>query len=426
MQPKLFDNWSKYYLYYVLILIFCGVFILYNKHDVGNDSSLSDWLINYSGGFVRRGLIGQIALEFSYFFSIKLRDTIVIFQIISFTAYYVLVFFLLRRVITNRILILAVFSPIFILFPISEIEAFGRKETFIFLIITLYFFTNVRDIKTQLIFKLIIFPISILIWEPVIFFYPYIMLIDLVVFNSNKFDKKLIWLFLSYLVIFLVTIFIYLNPVSSESFNTMKNVLMSDFGENCYMSCSFVGNQSQNSYIELVYLNFEVLKPLHIIRYILIILIGFYPLFNLLKISRLSNTKLFFFSNYKSLLFPFIFAFIPSIFLYAPMYDWGRIVHISYTFMLLSYVFLLKNNLIKIDQERLVKNIFENLSNKIFFILFIIFCLGWNQKTVMTADITTNSFYKIIYNSSKKIFGFNGIRLFEDSPIIKFHQKYIE
>jgi hypothetical protein len=108
------------------------------------------------------------------------------------------------------------------------------------------------------------------------------------------------------------------------------------------------------------------------------------------------------------------------------MYDWGRIVHISYSFMLLSYIFLLKNNLIKIDQERLVKNIFENLSNKIFFILFIIFCLGWDQKTVMTADITTNSFYKIIYNSSKKIFGFNGIRLFEDSPIIKFHKKYIE
>jgi hypothetical protein len=426
MKPKLFGNWTKYYLYYVLILIFCGIFILYNKHDVGNDSSLSDWLINYSGGFVRRGLIGQIILEFSYFFSIKLRDTIVIFQIISFTAYYILVFFLLRRVITNRLLILAVFSPIFILFPISEIEAFGRKEIFIFLIITLYFFTNVRDIKTQLIFKLIIFPISILIWEPVIFFYPYIMLIDLVVFNFNKFDKKLIWLFLSYLVIFLVTIFIYLNPISSESFNIMKNVLMNDFEENCYMSCSFVGNQSQNSYIELVYLNAEVLKPTHIIRYILIILIGFYPLFNLLKISRLSNTKLFFFSNYKSLLFPFIFAFIPSIFLYPPMYDWGRIVHISYSFMLLSYIFLLKNNLIKIDQERLAKNIFENLSNKIFFILFIIFCLGWNQKTVMTADITTNSFYKIIYNSSKKIFGFKGIRLFEDSPIIKFHKKYIE
>tara|TARA_B110000977_G_C11056041_1_gene484094 strand:+ start:885 stop:2165 length:1281 start_codon:yes stop_codon:yes gene_type:complete len=426
MRQELSKKWSNYYFYYILILIFCGVFILYHKHDVGNDSSISDWLINYSGGFVRRGLIGQVVLEFSYFFSIKLREAIVIFQIISFTVYYLLVFFLLRKIITNRLLILSIFSPIFILFPIAEIEAFGRKEMLIFLIIALYFFMNIRDIKTQLIFKIIIFPISILIWEPVIFFYPYLLLIDLVVFQFTKFNKNLIWLFLSYLIIFLVTIFIYLSPFSPENFNLMKNVLMNDFGENCYMSCSYVGNQSQNSLIELINFNIAMVKPLHVIRYTLIILIGFYPLFNLLKISRLSNTKLFFFSKFNNLLFPFIFAFTPSIFLYVVMYDWGRVVHVSYSFMLLSYIFLLRNSLIKIDQEKLAKNIFENLSNKVFIILFIIFCLYWNPKTVMRADISTNSFYKIIYNSSKKIFSFKGIRLFQDSSIIKFHKKYVE
>ena len=94
--------------------------------------------------------------------------------------------------------------------------------------------------------------------------------------------------------------------------------------------------------------------------------------------------------------------------------------------MLLSYVFLLKNGLIYIDPKQLTKNIFINLSNKKFIFLFIIFCFCWNPKTVMRADIATNSLYKIVYNSSKKIFGFEGIRLFQDSPIIKFHKKYIE
>tara|TARA_B110000977_G_C11055413_1_gene483883 strand:- start:102 stop:1382 length:1281 start_codon:yes stop_codon:yes gene_type:complete len=426
MKKKLSDDWSSYYLYYILILIVCGVFILYSKHDVGNDSSLSDWLINYSGGFVRRGLVGQIVLEFAYFFSIKLRDAIVIFQIISFVTYYLLVFFLLRKTITNRLLILSVFSPIFILFPIAEIEAFGRKEIFILLIVILYFFSNIRDIKTQLIFKFFIFPISILIWEPAIIFYPYLLLIDLVVFKINKLNKNLIWLFLSYLVVFFVTIFVYLNSISSENFDLMRNTLINDFGENCYMSCLFVGNQSQNSLMELTNANAVIVKPLHIIRYTLIILIGFYPLFNLLQISKLNNKELFFLSNYKNLLFPFIVVFSPALILYVLMYDWGRIVHISYSFMLLSYIFLLKNNLIKIDQDKLSQNIFINLSNKMFFILFIIFCLCWNPKTVMRADIATNSFYKIIYNSSKKIFGFEGIRFFQDSPIIKFHKKYIE
>ena len=426
MKKKLSNDWSSYYLYYILIFIVCGIFILYSKHDVGNDSTLSDWLINYSGGFVRRGLVGQIVLEFAYFFSIKLRDAIVIFQIISFVTYYVLVFFLLRRTITNRLLILSVFSPIFILFPIAEIEALGRKEIFILLIVILYFFSNIRDIKTQIIFKFFIFPISILIWEPAIIFYPYLLLIDLVVFKINKLNKNLIWLFLSYLVVFLVTIFVYLNSISSENFDLMRNILTNDFGENCYMSCLFVGNQSQNSLMELANANAALVKPLHIIRYTLIVLIGFYPLFNLLKISKLNNKELFFLSNYKNLLFPFIVVFSPSLFLYIFMYDWGRIVHISYSFMLLSYIFLLKNNLIKIDQDKLSQNIFINLSNKMFFILFIIFCLCWNPKTVMRADIATNSFYKIIYNSSKQIFGFEGIRFFQDSPIIKLHKKYIE
>ena len=426
MKKKLSDDWSSYYLYYILILIVCGVFILYSKHDVGNDSSLSDWLINYSGGFVRRGLVGQIVLEFAYFFSIKLRDAIVIFQIISFVTYYLLVFFLLRKTLTNRLLILSVFSPVFILFPIAEIEAFGRKEIFILLVVILYFFSNIRDIKTQLIFKFFIFPISILIWEPAIIFYPYLLLIDLVVFKINKLNKNLIWLFLSYLVVFLVTIFVYLNSISSENFDLMRNTLINDFGENCYMSCLFVGNQSQNSLMELTNANAVIVKPLHIIRYTLIILIGFYPLFNLLQISKLNNKELFFLSNYKNLLFPFIVVFSPALILYVLMYDWGRIVHISYSFMLLSYIFLLKNNLIKIDQDKLSQNIFINLSNKMFFILFIIFCLCWNPKTVMRADIATNSFYKIIYNSSKKIFGFEGIQFFQDSPIIKFHKKYIE
>ena len=426
MQNKSPNNLSNYYLYYVLMLIFFGVFILHFKHDVGNDSSLSDWLINYSGGFVRRGLIGQIVIEFSNFFSFNLRDSILIFQLFSFIIYYSLVFLFLRKMITNRLIVLTIFSPIFILYPIAEIEAFGRKEIIIFLLIILYFLSNITNLITQLIFKLIVFPLSILIWEPVIIFYPYLFIVDLASFKIDRFNKNFIYLFLSYLVIFLTVIFIYLNPFPIENFKTMTNVLANDFGETCYMSCSFVGNQSENSLSELINKQVAMMQPSYFIRYILIIVIGFFPLFNLLRISKLNNTNLFFFSKFNNLFYPFAFAFLPSLFLYILMYDWGRIVHISYTFMLLSYFFLLKKNCINIDKEKLQKNIFVNLSNKKFIFLFIIFCFCWNPKTVMKGDIATNSLYKIVYNSSKKIFGFEGIRLFQNSPIIKFHEKIFE
>ena len=61
-----------------------------------------------------------------------------------------------------------------------------------------------------------------------------------------------------------------------------------------------------------------------------------------------------------------------------------------------------------------------------FIFLFVIFAFGWNQKTGMTGDISTNTLYKIVYNTSKKTFGFNSTRLFQDAPLIKFHKKFIE
>jgi len=66
------------------------------------------------------------------------------------------------------------------------------------------------------------------------------------------------------------------------------------------------------------------------------------------------------------------------------------------------------------------------LKKKVFIILFFIFAFGWNQKTAMTGDVATNSLYKVVYNTSKKVFGFGGIRIFQDNPIVKFHKKYIE
>ena len=79
MNEHLKRNWSNYFQIYVFALIFFGVFFLYSKHDVGNDSSISDWFINYEGGFVHELLFFNYFIlqkfttkqtnHFSYFFS---------------------------------------------------------------------------------------------------------------------------------------------------------------------------------------------------------------------------------------------------------------------------------------------------------------------------------------------------------------------
>ena len=38
---------------YLLILFFFSIFHLNIKSSVGNDSTISEWLINYTGGFIK-------------------------------------------------------------------------------------------------------------------------------------------------------------------------------------------------------------------------------------------------------------------------------------------------------------------------------------------------------------------------------------
>ena len=403
MKEKFKKNWSFYFLIYIFLLIFFGTFFLYSKHDVGNDSSISDWLINYAGGFVRRGLVGEISTYIAYFFSFKLRDVILFFQIIVFTFYYISIFIFFRNVKINRIFILSIFSPIFILYPVAEIEVLGRKELFIFLIIISYFFCDIKNFITQLIFKVFLFPISILIWEPAIIFFPYIILIDLIVFNVNRLNKYFFYITLSYFFLISVSIFVYLNPISSVDFKEMVNVLQQDFGERCYMSCSFVGNQAANSFSELIMPRLSQIKFSYVFRYLLVVLIGFFPLFILLKNSKIKdeNKNVVLVSQFKSLLIPFILIFLPSLVLYFTMYDWARVVHISYTFMILTYFFLYKQKLIFINESNLSNHFLSKISKKTFLLVFLIFCFGWNPKVVMPDDVASKPIYAIPYKFYK-------------------------
>lgn len=403
MKEKFKKNWSFYFLIYIFLLIFFGTFFLYSKHDVGNDSSISDWLINYAGGFVRRGLVGEISTYIAYFFSFKLRDVILFFQIIVFTFYYISIFIFFRNVKINRIFILSIFSPIFILYPVAEIEVLGRKELFIFLIIISYFFCDIKNFITQLIFKVFLFPISILIWEPATIFFPYIILIDLIVFNVNRLNKYFFYITLSYFFLISVSIFVYLNPISSVDFKEMVNVLQQDFGERCYMSCSFVGNQAANSFSELIMPRLSQIKFSYVFRYLLVVLIGFFPLFILLKNSKIKdeNKNVVLVSQFKSLLIPFILIFLPSLVLYFTMYDWARVVHISYTFMILTYFFLYKQKLIFINESNLSNHFLSKISKKTFLLVFLIFCFGWNPKVVMPDDVASKPIYAIPYKFYK-------------------------
>tara|TARA_B110000967_G_C18850991_1_gene544606 strand:- start:59 stop:1351 length:1293 start_codon:yes stop_codon:yes gene_type:complete len=418
-------------LIFITFILLTAIYWLHLKHVIGNDSTISEWIINYQGGFTRRGIIGEICFQIADFFDLNLRFVIFLFQSFLYTIYSILIYFFLKDVSKNALTIIAIFSPIFLLYPVAEIEVLARKEIFLYVGFIIFLnLSNTRYSKNiPLIYIFFVFPILCLIWEPFIFFFTFAAFVILIRNNGDSLKKITLKIFIGFSSSIITMLIILLNLLTSNEHLLMKNSLMNKFGEKCYMSCALLNDKS--SIIDQFAGVFELLSFNVIFRYLVIIIIGFSPLFFLIFNSRLKN-KLIFTYLHKSrainldLFLIFIFLLLPSILLFASMTDWGRVVNMTYVFSILTYIYLLKNRLLFVNKKIIVFDNFYNSRKKIFIILFIIFAFGWNQKTGMTGDVATNSLYKVVYNTSKRIFNFGSIRLFQDSPVIKFHQKYVE
>ena len=393
-------NINFYIFIYLVILFLFSVFFLYQKHDVGNDSTISEWLINYEGGFTKRGLIGQLSIYLSNLFAIKLRDTIFILQTLMLGTYFFLIYHFLKNILYNKIFVFAIFTPIFILYPLAEIEVLARKEIFVFIYFLIYTFIPIEEKKYKFYYKFFLFPVAILIWEPIIFFILFFFFLDLIENNIKKINKLFFFQIISYLPAILLALYIALNPISEESHNLMRSSLMENFNENCYMSCELL--KTKSSIYQQFQGNFDKYSIEIFVRYILIIIIGFGPLFILLFNSKLKN-KIFFLDKFNNLLFPYLILLSPVIFLFAMGYDWGRWVNISYVISIISFIYIYKYNLITLSEEFLDNKLLKNINKNIFIFIVIIYCFGWNPKTAITGDVASFPGYRIPYKTLKII-----------------------
>ena len=417
------SKFDKIFFYYLSLLFFFSVIYLFNKHNVGNDSTISEWLINYSGGFTKRGLIGQICIFIANNFNANLRDVILFFQILLIAIYFILLFNFFQNIKINKIIILSIFTPIFILYPVAEIEVLARKEIFIFCILIFYF--SLKNILIKNYYKLIFLPIAVLIWEPVIFYLFFFLAIDIFENKFEKLNKKFIINLIYYIPTVLIAFYIALNPMTLQEHDLMSKYLKNNFNEICYMSCALL--KSKSSIYDQFYWNYNKYSFEVFLRYFLIILFGFGPLIFLTINSSLKNSKLIFFKNFNNIFYPITIILSPVILLFAMGYDWGRWVNISYVFSIILYIYLYKEKKIILNSNFLNSKLSNFLNyKKVFIIIVIVFCFGWNPKTVMTGDVASNPLWKIPYNASKIIFGFKNFRILQETPISKWHKKYFE
>ena len=401
IKIKKFDN---YFFLYLSLLFLFGIFWLYIKHSVGNDSTISEWIINYQGGFIKRGLIGEICFQIAIHFDLSLRFVIFLFQSLIYTIFLILIYRFFRNIPTNLIIILSIFTPIFLLYPVAEIEVLARKETFVF--IGFLLFLNISNFNYSsnlpLFYVFFVLPIICLIWEPVVFFFPFIASVLIIRLRHNQITALLSKITISFIPALIVAMIIATNPITPENHLIMESSLKENFGEDCYMACGML--LSRSSIISQFVQNFESVTFDGLIRYPLIILIGFAPIFLLSFNSKLKK-EILFFKHFKNLLHPILLLLTPAFFLFTMMGDWGRIVNISYTFTALFYFYLLQNNLIKINLGKITKKIsFIQNKKPLLVICFVLYAFGWTPQTSLRGDVSSFPGYRVPYKTVKILY----------------------
>ena len=388
-------KYENLYLFYILIVSALSVYYLMGLNIVITNNAIAEWLINYQGGFVRRGFLGEFVYQISLFFKLNLRFVFLILQIFLYLTYYYLIYKLLMNISFNYLIFVTIFSPLFILFPIAELEALGRKEVILFIILILssnIFFNNKKN-NLGLFFISLSFPILLLIFEKNIFYSLFFIFIILISFKelNKKYFIKLFYLSLPTLIVILLIV---LNPHSIQDTERMCDSLKK-IGESCGMPTFFLSKKIG------FHMNEVSWKLEHILRYLTIFILGFGPLLILIKNSHFNVAKV----NKNHNKIPLIYYFLVSVFISFIMMviavDSGRWMHISYTCSIITYYVMLKNQVIILNQNNsLIKFFNKKINNVIKIIIFLIVCMSWNPKAVYHEDLGSLPLYRAIEKSS--------------------------
>jgi hypothetical protein len=142
----------------------------------GNGWKTGDWLINYSAGFVRRGLTGSFFLTVSDF-GLPLLWLTYATQIAIYALIFGLVLKLYHRTKRSLFWLLILFSPAFLLFSFYDIQGGFRKEILVFAVFA--FFCLIYAKKNVTPFKLtfisVAYSIAALSHELTVFTLPFFL-----------------------------------------------------------------------------------------------------------------------------------------------------------------------------------------------------------------------------------------------------------
>ena len=394
MEIKNNINFNNFFFYYLVLICFCSIFFMSKTYQLNVNNSMAEWLINYQGGFGRRGLLGELFTQLSLIFDYPIRKIILYFLYVIFISYYLLIYLFFRNIKTNYIIIISLLSPLFILSPLAELEALGRKDILIPLFFLFYcnLYNRLNLFGLSLIL-LLFYTILLLTHEVSIFYLPFFYL--LLTFKIEKLTiYKIITLIFIALIFFFIIYILSNSAHSPEAIKIMCERMKNILNDKCGLGAYVLNRSLKHNIAELGGLN-----SIHLIRNFFIFILGYSALIILIQSSKFNKSKnniLNKFFNLKLLIF---ITFLPTLIPFAIAVDWGRWFNLSYTMLILFYFFCIKNEKIFLNENSkiinyLTKRFFKNKTN--FFIIVFILCFTWNPKAVYHEDIGSIPIYRML------------------------------
>ena len=375
MKNYILKNLNDVYfksLFIVISVFFLSKLVISYQQMLGDSWAYNNLFINYSAGFVRRGLLGEIFININEIFNI---GPLYFFTTVFFIAYFLQIFFfykILDKYKDYKILVTIIaLSPVLLLFYIYDVNVFLSKDIFINLIFLFHVFIvnkkiDVNSYKKILFF--IIFPILIINManhENQIFFIPFHLLITLYFFSTKQ-NKIYNFNYIKPYIILLIPIFILLATSGSPEKLSIVNDSVRDF--NVTIHPQFAGNLNLaiGGFVKWHFFYHDVYSFLRLFFCFSLSLFLIY-----ISFDYLIKNGILIINN--SLIHRYLIIISPSFIILFLVLDHGRSLHMLSMHFIIFYLILDIRNL-------KLKNLFFKINNNYFLkrllILFVIFYLN--------------------------------------------------
>jgi len=359
--------------YWRLFVFGFGVFVFltltylaFNLTSFCYEWCIGDWLINYQGGIVRRGLTGEIFFKLSQIIGINQITLTVLFQIITYGIYTLNSCKLASNSYFSIPNIALLLSPAFILFPILDPLGAFRKEILLYVLLSSICVYLSPPINVHKFFAPLISIISIFIvlsHEMLIIYLPYIVFA--VSIYEGGFGSRTKKAATAIIPAILIGLLLAIFAKGDEQITSGICKSIKEYAPLDCISSSALGSISFLSK-DLSFAHNFVLESMgsgSVIVYVLLATLGFMPLSLIIR-TGLNNSKM----RWAIARF-YVVPVIASVPLFWIVADFGRIIYINVSCLSLLVLFA---NPDKDDRPLTI-----NLKNGLSLICCLLFVSSW-------------------------------------------------